>query len=317
MQPTKILHSVSPSSRAWLARQNSDPYVKKRYMSPTVYRSRSAYKLIEIDDKYKILSNSNVHAVVDLGAAPGGWSQVVAQRLGWDESAKEPPTKLKGYGYGKHRESAIQKHGTWSTPKLVDLKQKESLKRKGKGKSEVAEPDVFDPLNIDTIDVYPNPTVGHGKIVAVDILPMQPIHGVFDFQGDFLKSTTHEQIRQLLSTDPDNPHGKVDVVLSDISPNITGQKMRDTQQSLDVCESVFRFAMGHLRAPEEYNDDLSGVLLVKFFYHQLLQEFCETMLSPRFNDVRIVKPQASRKDSEEAYFLCRGWKGLDDSSMTP
>jgi 23S rRNA (uridine2552-2'-O)-methyltransferase len=263
MQSTKVLHSVTPSSRAWLARQNSDPYVKKRYTSPTVYRSRSAYKLLEIDDKYNILSNPNVRAVVDLGAAPGGWSQVVAQRLGWDESAKEPPTKLKGIGYGKNRETVIRKHGTWSTPKLVGLKEKEGYKYKGKGKEAAdahAETNVFDPLNIDEVDVYPNLPIGIGKIVAVDLLQMQPIHGVFDFRGDFLKHATHDRLRQLLATDPENPHGKVDVVLSDISPNITGHKMRDTQQSLDVCESVLNFAIRHLRAPEE-NYDFNGVVL--------------------------------------------------------
>ncbi|KAG2012220.1 RNA methyltransferase [Coprinopsis cinerea AmutBmut pab1-1] len=82
------------SSRQWLARQTKDPYVKKRQIDPAAFRARSAFKLLEINDQWdNFLSKSDVNAVVDLGAAPGGWSQVVAQKLGWtSESTDSSPT---------------------------------------------------------------------------------------------------------------------------------------------------------------------------------------------------------------------------------
>jgi hypothetical protein len=79
-RPTSILHR---SSNSWISRQSRDPYVKKRVSDSNFYRSRSAFKLVEINDKWNILT-PNLRAIVDLGAAPGGWSQVVSRTLGWD-----------------------------------------------------------------------------------------------------------------------------------------------------------------------------------------------------------------------------------------
>ena len=76
--------SLSPSSKQWLARHFDDPYVRQRLSHPAQYRSRSAFKLLEIDDRHRrFLRATDVRAVVDLGAAPGGWSQVVAGFMGW------------------------------------------------------------------------------------------------------------------------------------------------------------------------------------------------------------------------------------------
>ncbi|KIO00695.1 hypothetical protein M404DRAFT_152381 [Pisolithus tinctorius Marx 270] len=84
-RPSDVLKkNLSSSSRSWLVRQARDPYVKQRLASATSYRSRSAFKLLEIDKNWgRFLSRNEICAVVDLGAAPGGWSQVVAEKLGW------------------------------------------------------------------------------------------------------------------------------------------------------------------------------------------------------------------------------------------
>src|SRR5947199_947677 len=88
-----LLSSLPRSSRTWLARQSRDPYVRLRLSHPAPYRSRSAFKLLELDAKWDgFLSRSDVRAVVDLGAAPGGWSQVVAEKLGWISIAHETVT---------------------------------------------------------------------------------------------------------------------------------------------------------------------------------------------------------------------------------
>jgi 23S rRNA (uridine2552-2'-O)-methyltransferase len=108
-RPTLPLHKKS--STAWLARQSRDPFVKARLSSPSSYRSRAAYKLIELNDKWgRFLSRSSVRSVVDLGAAPGGWSQVVAEKFGWTLDAAENADD-----YGLLEEVKVQKRGSWST----------------------------------------------------------------------------------------------------------------------------------------------------------------------------------------------------------
>ena len=97
------------SSSAWLSRQSRDPFVKARLSSPSSYRSRSAFKLIELDEKWgRFLSRPSVRSVVDLGAAPGGWSQVVAERLGWTIDTYDESD------FGLLEEAKVQKRGSWS-----------------------------------------------------------------------------------------------------------------------------------------------------------------------------------------------------------
>ncbi|KAG6333201.1 hypothetical protein ID866_5883, partial [Astraeus odoratus] len=107
---------LSASSRSWLTRQARDPYVKQRLASATSYRSRSAFKLLELDEEWGgFLSKRDVRAVVDLGAAPGGWSQVAAEKLGWvdpimaDADSDIPPD------FGLSDQARIDKFGSWSS----------------------------------------------------------------------------------------------------------------------------------------------------------------------------------------------------------
>jgi 23S rRNA (uridine2552-2'-O)-methyltransferase len=97
------------SSTAWLARQSRDPFVKARLSSPSSYRSRSAYKLVELDREWgRFLSRPSVRSIVDLGAAPGGWSQVAAERLGWDIDVVDTDD------FGLREETKVQRRGSWS-----------------------------------------------------------------------------------------------------------------------------------------------------------------------------------------------------------
>lgn len=259
MNASKVVRSLSPSSRFWLSRQYKDPYVKKRLSSPTAYRSRSAFKLIEMDATFGFLLHPDVRAVVDLGAAPGGWSQVVAGKLGWAEQESEL-MKVKGFAYGKRGAKLNERYGTWSSPKLEVLRGKDKGHETGKEKEVVASAEgKFDPLNIDDKDVS-GPQVGRGTIVAVDLLPMNPIHGVLDIQADFLKPKTEDLIHRLLSV-KGNMEGKADIILSDMAANSTGNDMRDIESSLEICESVYDFAARHLLTAESIGRKKGGVLL--------------------------------------------------------
>ncbi|KAM6499263.1 ribosomal RNA large subunit methyltransferase J [Amanita muscaria] len=244
MRPSLRLskHKTSP----WIARQNRDPYVKKRTSHPEHYRSRSAFKLLEIDDQYgHFLTKPDVNAVVDLGAAPGGWNTVT-----------------------------------------------------------------FDPLNIDNVPLDAGGSSnGKGTVIAVDLLRMQPIPGVEFLQADFLAPTTMEMLRALLMKRDGNSDGLVDVVLSDMAANASGNDTRDVESSLEICSAVFEFAEQHLRTAESTGRTKGGVLLMKHFMHPTLQQFRKEKLEPSFNEVRFVKPPSSRTESREGFLLCRGYKG--------
>ncbi|KAG9312555.1 ribosomal RNA methyltransferase FtsJ domain-containing protein [Chiua virens] len=107
-RPSPIrLKKLSTASRTWLNRQSRDPYIKQRNASPNTYRSRSAFKLLELNAAWGgFLSKKDVRAVVDLGAAPGGWSQVVAEQLGWTDTTPLPA----GDGPRDDRDAS----GSWS-----------------------------------------------------------------------------------------------------------------------------------------------------------------------------------------------------------
>ncbi|KAG1864986.1 ribosomal RNA methyltransferase FtsJ domain-containing protein [Suillus subalutaceus] len=267
-RPTLPLHKKS--STAWLARQSRDPFVKARLSSPSSYRSRAAYKLIELNDKWgRFLSRPSVRSVVDLGAAPGGWSQVVAENFGWTLEAADNVED-----FGLREEAKVQKRGSWST----------------------------EPMNKIT---------GRGNIVALDLLPMVPIPGVQTLQMDFLAPDSARIVRDALKNSR-NPEGTADVVLSDMAANFSGSKIRDSQMSLDICHAVFDFAKGALTVrtvDERGKASCGGILLLKHFAHPLLQEFRKEHLEPNFHLVHYIKPESSRADSAEGYWLCRGWLG--------
>ena len=225
--PTRVTLSSSlpASSRAWIARQSRDPYVRQRNSHPAAFRSRSAFKLLEIDEKYGFLAHKDVRAIVDLGAAPGGWSQVVASKLGWAEEF-------------------------------------DSDSDTGCGRPEVARRPLTDEVNsliMDHCGKLPNRR-GQGVIVAVDLLPIMPISGVHTLKADFLSPESAALIQQVLAC-PDNPDGKADVILSDMAANFSGNRIRDVESSLIIAESVLEFVARNLRTAESKCRRNGGALL--------------------------------------------------------
>jgi len=205
------------SSRRWLERQLNDPYVVRARREG--YRSRAAFKLIEIDDKAGFLKPGK--RVVDLGAAPGGWSQVAAKRV----------------------------------------------------RSEA----------------------GPGRVVAIDILEIEPINGVDFVQLDFLDPEAPERLKAMLG-------GPADVVLSDMAANATGHKRTDHLRTMALVEAAAEFAREVL-AP-------GGAFLAKVLQggteNQVLAQ-----LKRDFAAVKHLKPQASRADSSELYLLATGFRGSE------
>jgi 23S rRNA (uridine2552-2'-O)-methyltransferase len=202
------------SNREWIERHLADPYVKRSVQEG--YRSRAAYKLIEIDDKDKLLRPGAV--VVDLGAAPGSWTQVIRQRL--------------------------SRHDKVS-----------------------------------------------GRVLALDVLPMEPLPDVEVVLGDFREEAVERQLEELLKG------GKVDVVLSDMAPNLSGVAAADAARSLLVAELALEFAVKHLKP--------DGAFLVKAFHGSGHSQYVER-LKRHFRSVAVRKPAASRESSAEVYLLARG-----------
>jgi len=204
----------SLAQRLWLERQLNDPYVARAKREG--FRSRAAYKLIEMDDKYRFLKSGG--RVVDLGAAPGGWSQIAAERGGAD--------------------------------------------------------------------------AGRGRVVAIDVLEMQPVAGVEVLHLDFLDAAAPERLKQALG-------GPADVVLSDMAANATGHRKTDHLKIMALAEAAALFAREVL-AP-------GGTFLCK-----VLQGGTEGALladlKRDFATVRHVKPAASRADSAELYVLAMGFR---------
>jgi len=191
----------------------NDPYVQRSKKEG--YRSRSAYKLMEIDERDKVLKPGML--VVDLGAAPGGWSQVAAKRVG---------------------------------PK--------------------------------------------GAVVAIDLLPMEPISGVTVLMADFASDEGVDAVEK-------NMARKADVVLSDMAPNMSGIAMSDQARSMELAEIARDFAQLHLKA--------EGVFIVKVFQGAGYDEYLRS-LRAMFGKVVARKPASSRGESSEQYLLARGVKPL-------
>jgi 23S rRNA (uridine2552-2'-O)-methyltransferase len=202
----------SQSSRRWLTRQLNDPYVARAKREG--FRSRAAFKLAEIDDKHHILKVGA--RVADLGAAPGGWSQVAARRVGTQ-----------------------------------------------------------------------------GRVVAIDVLPMDAIAGVEFARLDFLDPGAPERLKAMLG-------GGADVVLSDMAANATGHRATDHLKIMALVEAAAEFAREVLKP--------GGSFLAK-----VIQGGTESTLLARlkrdFANVKHVKPAASRSDSAELYVLATGFRG--------
>jgi 23S rRNA (uridine2552-2'-O)-methyltransferase len=205
------------SSKLWLDRQLNDPYVARAKREGM--RSRAAFKLSEIDDKARFLKKGG--RVIDLGAAPGGWSQVAAKRVGAPQQ---------------------------------------------------------------------------GRVVAIDLLDIDPLPGVEFMQLDFLDDSAPDKLKAMLG-------GRADVVLSDMAANATGHRKTDHIKIIALVEVAVEFAREVL-AP-------GGAFLAK-----VLQGGTEatllTLLKRDFTTVKHVKPAASRADSAELYLLATGFRGGED-----
>jgi 23S rRNA (uridine2552-2'-O)-methyltransferase len=198
---------MAKSSKQWLRRHVTDPYVRKARAQG--YRSRAAFKLLEIDSQEKLLRPGMT--VVDLGAAPGGWSQVAAAKV---------------------------KPG--------------------------------------------------GRVIAIDLLPVAPISGVTVLQEDFREAVLPEG-------------GKADVVLSDVSPNLSGIGNVDQARALELTGAAIDFCRKALKP--------GGIFLVKAFQGAAFEELLAGLKS-NFSKVKVVKPSASRGESSETYVLARNLRAL-------
>ncbi len=202
-------------NKSWLHDHINDPYVKLAQREG--YRARAAYKLKEIDETLHLIRPGDL--VVDLGSAPGAWSQYVRRKLSPDGAA-------------------------------------------------VGE------LN--------------GRIIALDLLPMQPIEGVEFLQGDFREDEVLAQLEEKLQG------RQADVVVSDMAPNLSGVESADAARVAHLIELAIDFSLRHLK-PE-------GALVTKVFhgsgYSQLVKLFKET-----FHVVKPVKPKASRDKSSETFIV--------------
>ncbi len=199
------------SSSRWLERQSKDIFVKRSKQD--TYRSRSAYKLKELNSKYRLLRRGN--KVIELGAAPGGWSQVAAESIGRE-----------------------------------------------------------------------------GGLIAVDLLEFEPLAEVDFIKGDCNSALVKEQLVGILGK------SRVDVVLSDMSPNISGIALKDEAESIMLGEIALDFSSDYLKK--------GGVLIVKLF------EYPDTValvkkIKTMFSQIIRAKPAASRSESREFYVVARGF----------
>lgn len=202
----------SKSSRRWLNEHFDDPYVQQAQKAG--YRGRAAYKLLELQDKYRLIRPRM--RVVDLGAAPGAWSQVVLETL-----------------------------------------------------------------------------QGRGKLFALDILPMEPLEGAHIIEGDFTEDEPLASLEQGLEGQ------RVDLVLSDMSPNISGMSAVDQPRAMYLAELALAFAQEWLKP--------GGDFLVKVFQGEGFDPYLAECRQA-FDKVTIRKPAASRPRSREVYLLGRSRK---------
>jgi 23S rRNA (uridine2552-2'-O)-methyltransferase len=202
------------SSARWLERQLNDPYVHAARTKG--YRSRAAFKILELDGKFHFLKKGA--RVLDLGAAPGGWSQMAADKVG------------------------------------------------------------------------PN-----GKVVATDILEMEPLAGVDFLQADFLAPETPARLKEVLG-------GPADVVLSDMAAPTTGHRATDHIRTVALLEAALDIAEDVLKP--------GGIFIGKIFQGGATGDLL-ARIKRRFADVKHVKPPASRQESVELYLVALGFRGTE------
>ena len=195
-------------SKKWLIKRNRDPYFRQSKILG--YRSRSAFKLIEMNNKFSFLRKNT--SLLDLGSSPGGWSQVARKEI------------------------------------------------------------------------------SKGKILAVDIKPMEKIDSVDFVNGDFRNKEIHDKIISFFNND-------LDVVLSDMSGNTSGNKNMDSFRTGELCLKAMYLAK------EILSDD--GIFLSKIFMGSIFLEI-NNMAKKYFKKVIKYKPLSSKKESKEIYIYCKG-----------
>lgn len=201
---------LSKSSRAWMREHLDDPFVKQAHKDG--YRARAAYKLLEIQEKYKVIKSGMT--VVDLGAAPGSWSQIASKLVG-----------------------------------------------------------------------------DKGLVIASDILPMDALPDVTFLQGDFREQAVFDELLNILDG------RQVDVVISDMAPNTSGNRAVDQPRQIYLCELALDFADKVLHK--------NGQFIVKVFQGDGFDEFRKQMLE-HFDVLKTAKPQASRARSKEVFLIGQG-----------
>lgn len=270
-RPSDILKkNLSSSSRSWLMRQSRDPYVKQRLATATSYRSRSAFKLLEIDKNWgRFLSRDEICAVVDLGAAPGGWSQVVAEKLGWINPALSDEDMDIAPNFGLSERARIDKFGSWSSTA-------------GRGVI----------VAVDLLPIAPIPGV---HTLQMDFLSPQAAGAV---KAALSTPENPSGMADIILSDMAANFSGNRVCDVESSLDICRSVFQFAKDNLHVAA-----------ANPRTDKRRGGTLLLKHFEHPLSKGFREEYLDPNFNSVNYVKPSASRAGSAEGYWLCRGWKG--------
>ena len=198
------------SSKLWIERQINDPYVKEAKIKG--YRSRAAFKIEELDDKFKLIKKGAL--IVDLGCAPGGWVQIAMQR-------------------------------------------------------------------------------GAGRVVGIDILPVETVAGADLIEMDFMDPNAPNVIKEMLD-------GAPDLVMSDLAANTTGHRQTDHLKTVALVEAAAEFAMDTLRP--------GGAFVTKVFQGGAEKTLLKT-LKHNFDVVKHAKPKSSRAGSPEMYLVALGFRG--------
>ena len=194
-------------SKNWVNKQRRDIYVRQSKVDG--YRARSAYKLIELDEKFKIFKGGI--NVIDIGAAPGSWSQ------------------------------------------------------------------------------YASKVIENGKLISIDLKPMDKIEHTIQIKGDFTELSTQNQIKEILTK-------KIDVIMSDMAVNTTGIKNIDAIQTGELCIEAMLFSKDIISE--------KGFFISKIFMGSSFNEIV-ALGKKIYKEVKVFKPKSSRKDSKESFIICK------------
>ncbi len=194
-------------SKNWVNKQRRDIYVRQSKVDG--YRARSAYKLIELDEKFKIFKGGI--NVIDIGAAPGSWSQ------------------------------------------------------------------------------YASKVIKNGKLISIDLKPMDKIEHTIQIKGDFTELSTQNQIKEILTK-------KIDVIMSDMAVNTTGIKNIDSIQTGELCIEAMLFSKDIISE--------KGFFISKIFMGSSFNEIV-ALGKKIYKEVKVFKPKSSRKDSKESFIICK------------